>query len=184
VGTTLASREDSIVNALLQVLTGFTLFLEEDQTSTGTTEGLMATFNHQPSTKSTQRIFSNSRSSRNNITVLEGVVQLGSSNQSTSVGNISHQVSTVLISDLAEGGIVPVAGVSRGTADDQTGLEDAGLLGEGFVIDELVGGVKTVGKRLKVDGRGGHLLLGGLLLIVSKVVQEYIKGRIYIETVR
>lgn len=42
-GTTLASREDSIIDTLLEVLSIVTSPLEEDQTSTGTTEGLVAT---------------------------------------------------------------------------------------------------------------------------------------------
>ena len=43
VRTTLASGEDSLVNALLKVLSLFDVLPEEDQTSTGTTESLVAT---------------------------------------------------------------------------------------------------------------------------------------------
>ena len=41
VGTTLASREDSLVDALLEVLSLLGVFPEEDKTSTGTTECLV-----------------------------------------------------------------------------------------------------------------------------------------------
>ena len=42
VGTTLASGEDSVVDALLEVLGLVGVFAEENQTSTGTTKGLMS----------------------------------------------------------------------------------------------------------------------------------------------
>lgn len=41
-GTTLASGENRVVNALLQILGVLRIFPEKDQTSTGTTESLVA----------------------------------------------------------------------------------------------------------------------------------------------
>lgn len=49
VGATLASREDSLVDALLEVLMVRAIFLEEDQTRSWATEGLVTKSNQSPS---------------------------------------------------------------------------------------------------------------------------------------
>ena len=43
----------------------------------------------------------------------------------------------MLVGNLAEGGIVPVTRISRGTADDEAGLEYLCLLRQTLVVDEL-----------------------------------------------
>ena len=42
VGTTLAGGENSVVDTLLEVLRAFNILAEEDETGTGSTEGLVA----------------------------------------------------------------------------------------------------------------------------------------------
>ena len=91
-GTTLAGREDSLVDTLLEVLSVLQVLAEEDETSTRTTEGLV------------------SRGS-DNITVLEGVGKHLTSDKTASVGNISHQESVVLICGLTKRSIIPIPGV-------------------------------------------------------------------------
>lgn len=143
VGTTLTSGEDSIVDALLEVRSIGVILPEEDETSTGTTEGLVG-------------------GSSNNIAILEGVVQLLGSDETRSVGNVGHEPSTLLVSDLTELSIVPVTGVSRSTADDETGLENFGLGGKASIVYEVGVGGNRVGVGLEVDGRRSHLLLCSL----------------------
>ena len=48
VRTTLASGEDGLVDALLEILVVWAVFPKEDQTRPGTTEGLVTTFNQFP----------------------------------------------------------------------------------------------------------------------------------------
>ena len=104
----------------------------------------------------------NIRGGSDNIAVLEWVSKFTSRDETAGVSDISHQKGVMLISNGAKGGIVPVTGVRRGTADDQAGLEDLGLRLEAVVVDELGGGVEAVGEGLEVDRRRGHLLFGGL----------------------
>ena len=68
----------------------------------------------------------------------------------------------MLVGDLAERLVVPVAGVRGGTADEQTRLVDLGELRDALVVDELRLGVERVGEGLEVDGGRRHLLLRGL----------------------
>lgn len=103
-----------------------------------------------------------SRSSRNNITVLKRIRQLLRRDQTARVCDIGHQVRAVLVRRLPQARVIPVTRVSRGTADDEFGLEDAGLGGEFGVVDELGVGVEAVGEGLEVDGGSGHFLFGGL----------------------
>lgn len=91
---------------------------EEDKTGTGTTEGLVS-------------------SSGNNIAVLKRVVQLLSSDETGSVGDIGHEPSALLVSDFTELGILPVTGVSRSTADNEARFEDLSLGGKAGVVDEV-----------------------------------------------
>lgn len=60
VRTTLASREDSFVDALLEVLVALAVFPEEDQTCSWATEGLV--------TKSTQSVSLDGKSSVGTLT--------------------------------------------------------------------------------------------------------------------
>lgn len=142
-GTTLASRENSIVDTLLKVRSIRAILPEEDETGTRATKRLMG------------------RGS-DDIAILERVVQFLSSNEAASVGDISHERSTLLVCDLAEFGIFPVTGISRGTADDETRLENLGLRREAWVVNEVGIRGDSIRVGLEVDGRGSHLLLSGL----------------------
>lgn len=80
------------------------------------------------------------------------------------MSDIRHEISTMLVGNSTEGLVVPVTGISGSTADDKTGFVNLCLSLECLVVDELSGGLKTVGKGLEVDRRCGHLLFGGLNL--------------------
>jgi hypothetical protein len=112
VGTTLAGRENSIVDTLLEILSLLTVLAEEDEAGTRAAEGLVSRRG-------------------DNVTVLEGIRELAGRDETRSVGDVGHEEGTVLVCDLAEGGIVPITRVRRGTTDDEPGLEDLGLLSEG-----------------------------------------------------
>ena len=102
------------------------------------------------------------RGGSDDITVLERIRLLASSNETRDVSNVGQELGTVFIGDSTEGLVVPVAGVSGGTADDKTRLVDFGERLQVLVVNELRLGVKTVGKRLEVDGGSRHLLLRSL----------------------
>ena len=93
-GTTLASREDSIVDALLKIRRVIEVFSEEDETSTGTTKSfvtvkimLNAPILHKSSVNNKKNI----RSGGNDVAVFEWVVELLSSDETTGMGNICHE---------------------------------------------------------------------------------------------
>lgn len=142
-GTTLASREDGFINTLLEVGGIRTVLPEEDKTSTRASKGLVS-------------------GGGNDIAVLEGVVQLLSSNEAGCVGNVCHEPGALLVGNFAEFSIIPVAGVSGSTADDETGLEDLRLSSKTSVIDEVGVGCDGIRVGLEVDRRRSHLLLSGL----------------------
>ena len=86
---TLASREDSIVNALFKIRRVFKVFPEEDQTSTGTTKSLVTVkdvlnvlIGHKTSVEK------HIRRGGNDIAVFERVVELLRSDETTGMGNI------------------------------------------------------------------------------------------------
>ena len=143
VGAALACREDGVVHALLEILGLVRVLAEEDQTSTGTAERLV-------------------RRGRDDVAVLEGVRELASSDKTARVRDVGHEEGAVLICSLTKSLVVPVAGVSGGTADDETRLVDFGERLQVLVVNELRLGVKTVGKRLEVNGGSRHLLLRSL----------------------
>ena len=143
VRATLAGRENGVVDALLEVLCVLEILAEEDETSTGATEGLVG-------------------GRGDDIAVLEGVVELLRRDKTTGVGDVGHKEGALTLSDRLQCLVVPVAGVGGGTADDETGLEELGLVGEVLVVDELSLGGDAVGEGLEVDGRRRHLFLGSL----------------------
>ena len=145
----LARGEDGFVYTLLKVLRVLTVLAEEDETSTGATECLVPanTLSDNLEGKFVRIL----RGGGDDITVLEGVSELASSNKTAGVGDIGHQECAVLVSGSAESGVVPVTGVCRCTTNDETGLEQFCLRGESFVVDELGRRVKAIRERLEVD---------------------------------
>lgn len=144
VGATLTSREDGSVDTSLKVR--FLVLSEEDETSSGTTEGLVGSGGH-------------------DVTVLERRVLLGSSDETGDVGHVGQEVSALAIGDLSETAIVPVTGVSRTTANEKTGFEEVGVGLELGVVNDTSLGVDSVRERLEVDGRSSDLLLGGVVTV-------------------
>jgi hypothetical protein len=140
---TLAGRENGVVDALLEVLCVLEILAEEDETSTGPTEGLVG-------------------GRGDDIAVLEGVVELLRRDETAGVGDVGHEEGALTLGNGLQRLVVPVAGVGGGTADDETRLKELGLVGEVLVVDELGLGGDTVGERLEVDGRRRHLFLGSL----------------------
>ena len=118
VRATLAGRENGVVDALLEVLCVLEILAEEDETSTGTTEGLVG-------------------GRGDDIAVLEGVVELLRRDKTTGVGDVGHKEGALTLSDRLQCLVVPVAGVGGGTADDETGLEDLCLRRESRIVDEV-----------------------------------------------
>ena len=98
----------------------------------------------------------------NNITVFKGAVEFLSSNETTGVGNVSHEPGAFARGDFLQFGVVPVARVGRSTADDETGLKDFRLRGEANIVYQVGLWGDGIRKRLEVDGRGGHFLLSSL----------------------
>ena len=113
------------------------------------------------------------RGGSDDITVLERIRLLTSSNETRDVSNVGHKVGTVFIGNSTEGLVVPVAGVSGSTTDDEAGLVDLCLSLESIVVDELGAGLKTVGKGLEVDRRCGHLLFGSLIIGIRFSIEKF-----------
>ena len=131
----LARGEDGVVDALLEVGSLLRVLAEEDETSTGTTQGLVAKDRCVSKYNQSCLTRHDLRGSGDNITVVEGARVLATGNETANVSHVGHQVSTMLVSDLAKSLVVPVAGVRRGTADDETGLEEASLVRKFAVVN-------------------------------------------------
>lgn len=69
----------------------------------------------------------------------------------------------MLVRGGAEALVVPITGVRRGTADNQTGLEAMSSLAQSSIVDELSGGVQTVREGLEVDRGCRDLFLGSVV---------------------
>lgn len=146
VRATLASGEDGVVDARLDVLGIGVIPPEEDQPRPRTTQSLV-------------------RGSSNDIAVFEGVLQLLRRDQTGSMRDIGQQPCAVLVTDLLKRVVLPVTRVGASAAYDETRLEEAGLGSEGVVVDELGGRVQAVREGLEVDRRCGDLLLGGVVAV-------------------
>ena len=72
----------------------------------------------------------------NNIAVLEWGFHQASSNKSTNVSDITHEVSTDGVSDLSESWIIEVSWVSRSSEDKHLWLELKDGGSQGIVVDE------------------------------------------------
>jgi hypothetical protein len=144
VGTTLASGEDGGVDPGLHV--GLLVFSEEDETGSGTPQGLVG-------------------GGGDNVTVLERRVLLTGSNETRDVGHIGKEVGALGIGDLPQSCIVPITGVGGTTADQQSRLVEVGVGLELGVVDDTGRGVDSVWERLEVDGRSGNLLLGSVVTV-------------------
>lgn len=142
--TALACREDGLIDALLKILCVLQVLTEEDQTCTRTTEGFV-------------------RRGRDDIAVIERIVQDLRRDKAGGVCNVGQEERAVLIRCLPEGRIVPITRVCGGTADNETRLEDSCLLSEPIVIDELRCWVQTIREGLEVNRGRSDLLLGRLL---------------------
>jgi hypothetical protein len=117
--------------------------VEEDETGTGTTESLMG-------------------GRADDVAELEGVVLNLSGDETRNVRHVHHEVRLVDVGDLAQASVVEVPRVRGGTANDDPGLEEDGVLLEGVVVDQPGGVVDLVRERLEVDGRRRDLALGGV----------------------
>ena len=173
VGSTLASGEDGRVDSSLEV--GLLVLSEEDQTSSRSSEGLVAGEIEMRGDvevrsqipledgflRSRQRK-GYSRGGGDDITVLEGRVLDTSGDETRDVSHVGEEVSSLLVGDGSKLLVVPVSRVGGSTTDDHSRLEEVGVGGEGSVVDKTGLSNDLVREGLEVDGRGGHLLLGGL----------------------
>lgn len=97
--STLAGREDGIIHALLEILRILEVFPEENETSTRSTEGFVSKADSLSEIKE-RGFLVNSRCGRDDITVIERIVQLLGSDEATGMGNIGHQPCTLLLASL------------------------------------------------------------------------------------
>lgn len=140
---TLAGREDGLIDTLLEAFSVLEILAEKDETCTRATESLMS-----------------GRS--DDIAVFKGIRKRLRRYQTGRVRDIGHEERAMLIRGCAQTGVVPVARIGGCTADDKTGLEQARLLSQLLVVDELSGWVETIRERLEINRGSGNLLLGGL----------------------
>ena len=79
----------------------------------------------------------NARSGGHNVTKIEWIVELPGSDQPTGVCDVGHKEGTMLVCDRSKSTVVPVPRVRRSAANDQFGLEEAGLRSQGVVVDQI-----------------------------------------------
>ena len=129
----LTSWENSLVDTLLQVLRVLQILPEENETSPGASKSLVSR-------------------GRDDITVIEWVIKLLSSDQSGRVCHIAHEPGTFAFSYGFEFAVLPVTRVRGGTADDQARLEDFSLFIEFGIIDKVGRGVCCIRQGLEING--------------------------------
>lgn len=139
----LARGENSVVDALLQVLGLLVVPAEEDEAGTRTTEGFVAARGSVWGTTHAKRR-KVLRRGGDNVTVLEWIRELTGRNQTRCVCDVGHEKRAVLISSRAQRRIVPIPRVCRRATDYQTGLEDLSLRRKALVVNQLVGWVEGV----------------------------------------
>lgn len=142
----LAGWEDCVIDARLDVLGICIVLSEKDQPGARAAESLV-------------------RRSRHDVAVLEWVLELPRGDEPRGMRNIGHQPRAMLVAHFLECVVFPVTGVRARAADDETGFEEAGLGGEGGVVDELGGGFEAVWEGLEVDGGGGDFPFGGVVAV-------------------
>lgn len=106
-----------------------------------------------------------SRSGGDDITVLERRVLLLRRDQPRDMRHITHQITSIRIRNLPQPPVIPIPRVRARPTDDQSGLEQPRILRELFIVDQTGLWVDSVREGLKVDGRGGDLLLGGVVAV-------------------
>lgn len=143
-GSTLASGEDGGVDSSLNV--GLLVLPEEDETSSGTSQGLVG-------------------GGGDDITVLEWRALFTSGNKTGNVSHVGKKVSSLSIGNLPQSRVIPISGVGGSTTNEQSGLVEVGVGLELGVVDDTGGGVDSVWERLEVDGRSGNLLLGSVVTV-------------------
>lgn len=143
VRTALTSWEDSIIHAFLKIRRVLKVLSEENKTSTRPTKSLMTK-------RSVRLLFEGKcryiRRSGHDITMLEGTIELLRSDETTCVRDIGHQPCSFPRGSFLELGVVPVAWVCRGTANDEARLKDFRLRREARVIDQVAARFDCVGK--------------------------------------
>lgn len=165
VGASLVTGEDRGVDGVLQVVHDLVALLVgladtlavEDQGTAGATEGLVG-------------------GGGDNVRVREGRLQDIGGDQTRDVGHIGHQVGTAVIGNLAHANIVDLAGVGRGTGNDDLGAVELGVLLEGVVVNDTRRLVNLVGESLEVRGDHGDLLGVGLVTVGQANMVEKMKG--------
>jgi hypothetical protein len=137
VGATLERREDGLVDSSLKV---------EGLASVG----LVLTEEDDARARSAQRLVGGGG---HDVGVLEGPGSLTSSDKTRDVGHVDHEVRADLVANGAEALVVPLAGICRTSSNDETGLEEHGVLLEFVIVDVASSLVEPVRQRLEVDLR-------------------------------
>lgn len=164
VGTTLVAREYREVDGVLKVVHDFLAVLangadasaEEDHGTTGATERLVSSGGH-------------------DVGVLERRGNDASSDQTSNVGHVDHQVCTDLVCNFAETLEVHQTAVSRGTSDNYSGTEELSSLLELVVVDQASGRVNTIRHGLEVCRDSRDLASIGLVTVGQVTAMGQIK---------
>lgn len=105
------------------------------------------------------------RGGGDDVAVLERRALLTGRDETRDVSHVREEVRALAVGDLSETSVVPVAGVGRTAANDETGLEEVRVGLELGVVDDTSSGVDAVRERLEVDRRSGDLLLGSVVAV-------------------
>ena len=143
--STLKRREDSLIDPSLEVPL---VLPEEDQSGPGTSQSLVCR-------------------GGDNVRVVKGISRFLREDKAGDVSHIHHQEGAILVRNLAEGLVVPLAGVRTPSHDKALRLEESGIAAERHKINVALR-VALVGERLEVD-RGSRDSLAGSLLLVKRV---------------
>ena len=110
------------------------------------------------------------RCGSHDIARVERVIEFPSGNQSARVSDVGHKESAMLIRRCSKLSVIPIPRVSRSTTNDQFWFEETGLGGQRIIVDQVRFTMYTIWEGLEVDGRGRHLLFGGLHSIWKRCI--------------
>mmetsp|Transcript_28530 Transcript_28530/g.83979 ORF Transcript_28530/g.83979 Transcript_28530/m.83979 type:complete len:391 (-) Transcript_28530:12-1184(-) len=143
--SSLQSGKDGLID--LGLKSAFVL-TKEDHSRAGTAEGFVGGRGDDVAQIEWSRLFASRDKSRN-------------------VGHVAQEEGAIVVGNLAEFGIIPIAGVGRSSADDEGRLKGGCIVSELVVVNVAGFGVDAVGEGFEVDRGGGHSFTGLLLLGVG-----------------
>ena len=91
--------------------------------------------------------------------MLEWVVLDLGGHEARDMSYVRHEVSTLLVCNLAQSFVVPVSWIRRRAANYDPRLKEICILVEAVIVNQACFWIDLVGKRLKIDGRSADLAL-------------------------